>query len=99
MQRHAGSRDVALVLGGNGARGAYQAGVIRWGCRPAFCGLRIGPEARSLVMFQSDYSRRLLELGEADAEAQRDVIDTLLDTEPTPRGSLEGRGLHAPGSC
>ena len=151
------SSGLALVLGGGGARAAYQAGVIRsiarrhpelrfpiqtgvsagainatflasfegtpteaadalgnlwdtltvdrvfcakwwalvknffnWGCRLASCGLRVGPEPRglvdtespdalSLIMFQSDYTQRLMELGEADAEAQCEAIDTLLD--------------------
>jgi hypothetical protein len=30
-------------------------------------------------MFQSDFTQRLMDLGEVDAEAQRDVIDTSLD--------------------
>ena len=33
----------------------------------------------SLVMFQPDYLTRLIELGEADAEARRDEIDRLLE--------------------
>jgi NTE family protein len=38
----------------------------------------------SLLMFQPDYLTRLIELGEADAEAQREGIERLLDPE-TPR--------------
>jgi len=39
------------------------------------------PDALSLIMFQSDYTRRLMALGEADSEAQRDVIDAFLAGE------------------
>jgi NTE family protein len=35
----------------------------------------------SLLMFQPDYLTRLIELGEADAEAQREGIERLLDPE------------------
>jgi NTE family protein len=37
------------------------------------------PDALSMIMFQPDYTRRLLELGEADVEARLDEIDDLLD--------------------
>jgi len=36
----------------------------------------------SLVMFQPDYLRRLLELGEADAEAQAERIEAFLSRAP-----------------
>jgi NTE family protein len=35
----------------------------------------------SLLMFQPDYLTRLIELGEADAEAQREGIERLLEPE------------------
>jgi NTE family protein len=41
------------------------------------------PDILSLVMFQEDYLRRLVELGEADAEAQRDRIDAFMQ-RPAP---------------
>jgi NTE family protein len=36
------------------------------------------PDILSLVLFQADYLRRLVELGEADAEAQAEKIDSFL---------------------
>ncbi len=39
------------------------------------------PDLLSLVMFQSDYCRRLMEIGEADAEDQMDRILALVDGE------------------
>ena len=33
-------------------------------------------------MFQTDYIARLMEIGEADAEAEADHIDELLDSRP-----------------
>jgi NTE family protein len=36
------------------------------------------PDILSLVMFQEDYLRRIIELGEADAEAQSDRIDQFI---------------------
>jgi NTE family protein len=38
------------------------------------------PDILSLVMFQEDYLRRLIELGEADAEADSDRIDKFMAT-------------------
>ena len=129
--------DLALVLGGGGARGAYQAGVVRWLAHrrpdlrfPILARLRrnehernlrhvetlvlrpsldlgrlsaefeprlprafrfatrgLGtrdtesPDALSLLMFQSDYTRRLMDLGEADAHSQGDVIDAFLERD------------------
>jgi NTE family protein len=45
----------------------------------------------SLLMFQPDYLSRLIELGEADAEARRDEIEALLeDTQPRQLRQQEG---------
>ena len=38
------------------------------------------PDILSLVMFQEDYLRRLIELGESDAEAETDRIDKFMAT-------------------
>jgi NTE family protein len=38
------------------------------------------PDILSLVMFQEDYLRRLIELGEADAEAESDRIQKFMDS-------------------
>ena len=38
------------------------------------------PDLLSLLMFQPDYIARLMEIGEADAEAASDRIDELLDS-------------------
>jgi predicted acylesterase/phospholipase RssA len=66
--------DLALVLGGGGARAAYQAGVLRGlGTRETE-----SPDALSLIMFQPDYTRRLMDLGEADAEARCEEINAFL---------------------
>ena len=40
------------------------------------------PDLLSLLMFQPDYIARLMEIGEADAEAEADHIDGLLDSQP-----------------
>ena len=40
------------------------------------------PDLLSLLMFQPDYIARLMEIGEADAEAGADQIDELLDSQP-----------------
>ena len=40
------------------------------------------PDLLSLLMFQTDYIARLIEIGEADAEAEADHIDELLDSQP-----------------
>lgn len=40
------------------------------------------PDFISLIMFQPDYLRRLIELGEADAEAHGDRIDAFLERQP-----------------
>jgi hypothetical protein len=34
-------------------------------------------------MFQADYIARLMEIGEADADAATDRIDELLDSQPS----------------
>ena len=39
----------------------------------------------SLVMFQPDYVKRLLELGEADAECRREDFEEFLFTPPARR--------------
>ena len=42
----------------------------------------------SLVMFQTDYVKRLIELGEADAAARIDDIRRFLDVSPrVPEGA------------
>jgi NTE family protein len=51
---------------------------FRWATRGLGTRDTESPDFLSLVMFQSDYTRRLLELGEADAEARRVEIDALL---------------------
>jgi NTE family protein len=38
------------------------------------------PDLLSLLMFQPDYIARLMEIGEADAEAASDQVDELLDS-------------------
>ena len=40
------------------------------------------PDLLSLLMFQTDYIARLMEIGEADAEAEADHIDELLASRP-----------------
>ncbi len=40
------------------------------------------PDALSLIMFQSDYTRRLMDLGESDAEARCEEIKAFLDQPP-----------------
>ncbi len=42
------------------------------------------PDILSLVLFQADYLRRLVELGEADAERQHERIAAFLEREPSP---------------
>jgi len=37
------------------------------------------PDMLSLIMFQADYMRRLMDLGEADADAQWEAIASILD--------------------
>ncbi len=44
------------------------------------------PELLSLIMFQSDYVRRLVELGEADAESQAEKVEEFL-SRPTIQGA------------
>ena len=41
------------------------------------------PDLLSLLMFQADYIARLMEIGEADADAATDRIDELLDSQPS----------------
>lgn len=41
----------------------------------------LSPDALSLVMFQSDYLRRLIEMGEADAEARAEEIERFVKGE------------------
>ncbi len=53
---------------------------FRWATRGLGTRDTESPDALSLIMFQSDYTQRLMELGEADAEAQRETIDALLDS-------------------
>ncbi len=50
------------------------------------------PDALSLVMFQPDYLRRLIDIGEADAEARADEIDAfvLSSTENAAAGTASG---------
>ncbi len=45
------------------------------------------PDALSLIMFQPDYTRRLMDLGEADAETRREEIEAFLGGESSPRFS------------
>ena len=40
------------------------------------------PDFLSLLMFQPDYLKRVIEIGEADAEARADEIEDLLLSEP-----------------
>lgn len=51
------------------------------------------PDILSLVMFQEDYLQRLVELGEADADAQSDRIDAFLQVpvKPARAASVEPR--------
>jgi len=41
----------------------------------------LSPDALSMVMFQSDYLRRLIEMGEADAEARAEEIERFVRGE------------------
>ena len=92
--------DLALVLGGGGARAAYQAGVLRCLARRRpelrFPIVTESPDALSLIMFQPDYTRRLMDLGEADAEVRCDEINAFLDQPaaalPLPMGAGSGSG-------
>jgi len=93
--------DLALVLGGGGARAAYQAGVLRCLARHQpelrFPIVTESPDALSLIMFQSDYTQRLMGLGEADAETRREEINAFLDqpaaaAPPPPMGAGSGSG-------
>ena len=56
---------------------------FRWATRGLGTRDTESPDALSLIMFQSDYTRRLMDLGEADAEAQRDAIDAFLEGRPS----------------
>ena len=47
------------------------------------------PDILSLVMFQEDYLRRLIALGEEDAERQWDRIAAFLEQAPGGGGPLE----------
>lgn len=51
------------------------------------------PDSLSLVLFEPDYLRRLMEIGEADAEEQTDRIEAFLRGEP--RDDRETRTRHA----
>lgn len=51
---------------------------FRWATRGLGTRDTESPDALSLIMFQADYTRRLIELGETDAESRRDVIDAFL---------------------
>jgi len=44
----------------------------------------------SLVMFQPDYLQRLMELGEADAEAQAEALERFLARTESPEGDATG---------
>lgn len=44
------------------------------------------PDILSMLMFQDDYAKRLIALGEADAEARADELDRFLSAEPEPTG-------------
>ena len=49
------------------------------------------PDILSLVMFQEDYLQRLVELGEADADAQQERIDAFLQSSAAAsKTGLEG---------
>jgi NTE family protein len=51
---------------------------FRWATRGLGTRQTESPDALSTVLFQSDYTRRLIELGETDAESQRDILDAFL---------------------
>ena len=51
---------------------------FRWATRGLGTRDTESPDALSLIMFQPDYTQRLMELGEADAETQREAIDALI---------------------
>ncbi len=51
---------------------------FRWATRGLGTRRTASPDALSLIMFQADYTRRLMELGEADAESRGDAIDAFL---------------------
>lgn len=52
---------------------------FRWLVRSLGSRETASPDFLSLVMFQPDYCRRLMEIGEEDGEAAREEIDRLLD--------------------
>lgn len=56
---------------------------FRWATRGLGTRDTESPDALSLIMFQSDYTKRLMELGEADAEAQREAVEALVDGDPS----------------
>jgi NTE family protein len=49
------------------------------------------PDILSLVMFQEDYLRRLIELGEEDAEHQWDQIAAFLERTERPENAIVGQ--------
>lgn len=50
------------------------------------------PDALAMMMFQPDYTRALVELGEKDAESYLDEIADLLDVKPADEGGDEEEG-------
>jgi NTE family protein len=57
-----------------------------WGTRRT-----TSPDVLSLMMFQADYLRALIELGEQDVEAQKDRIDAFLDRAGASAGHASAR--------
>jgi NTE family protein len=51
---------------------------FRWATRGLGTRDTESPDALSLIMFQPDYTRRLMELGETDTENQHEAIDALI---------------------
>ena len=52
------------------------------------------PDVLSMLLFQHDYLARLVELGEADAEARADELDEFLD-DAVRAGLENGHGTDA----
>ena len=66
----------------------YERKAARWTFRFLTRGLgtreTASPDFLSLLMFEPEYLRRLIEIGEADAEARREEIAALMGSSVAP---------------
>lgn len=53
------------------------------------------PDLLSFLLFEPDYLRLLMEIGEADGEARMEEVDALLDDGASPEEEREGAGAGA----